>query len=246
MRRIFINRSTPIVVALGALIVAAGGSSHAAVEKLLPKNSVGTAQVINGSLQKADLSKKAIASLKGQRGRTGPVGPAGATGPAGPIGPAGPRGADGPAGPPGPPGVTHAEERFFVRTLTDPATWLSIVSGTWPDVEPTHVLTIHLDQGNYTVTAVVIAANYTGQGVVVCLLGNDNVGFTVGQSGVGNVGGFALQQTFELQTIFPLDAAADLELSCFNAPPNTPAGDPKIGYADVVATKINTVNVTEE
>lgn len=229
MRRTLINRSTGIFVVLLVLFVVFGGASNAAVEKLLPRNSVGAAHVTSGSSQKANWSKKAIAGLH-----------------AGPTGPAGPPGSTGQAGVKGPPGATHAEERFFARDLRDPTTWLPIVSGTRPDVVPTHVLGIHLDRGNYAVTAEVIAANYTGQGVVVCLLGNDAAGFTVGQSGVGNVGGFALQQTFELQTIFSLNAAADLELSCFNAPPNDPAGDPKIGYADVVATKIDTVNVTQE
>jgi len=46
-------------VALLALFVALGGTAVAASNALVPKNSVGSAQVINGSLQKADLSRKA-------------------------------------------------------------------------------------------------------------------------------------------------------------------------------------------
>ena len=154
----------------------------------------------------------------------------------------------GPQGPPGPPGVTRAEERFFARSLADVGTWLPIVSGTWPDVRPsiTHVLTIHLDKGNYTVTAEMIAENAGGHGVVVCLLGNSTLGFAVAQSAVGDAPGFALQQTFEAQSIFALNAPGDLELSCFNAPPNDPAGTPRIGLADVIATKIDTVAVSQE
>jgi hypothetical protein len=160
----------------------------------------------------------------------------------------GPQGLQGLPGPQGPAGVTHAQERFFARSLANVGTWLPIVSGTWPDVRPflTHVLTMHVDKGNYAVTGEIVAENDGGHGVVVCLLGNSTVGFAVAQSAVGDAPGFALQQTFELQSIFPLDEAGDLELSCFNAPPNEPAGNPRIGLADVVATKIDTVAVSQE
>jgi len=161
---------------------------------------------------------------------------------------AGPQGPAGPAGPPGPAGVTHADERFFARSLADPDTWLPIVSGVWPDVRPslTHVLTLHLDPGNYAVTAEVIAGNYSGTGVVVCLLGNSTVGYAVGQSGTGNAPGYSIQQTFELQSMFPLPDGGDLELSCFNAPPWSPQGNPAIGFADVIATKVDTMTSTQE
>jgi hypothetical protein len=93
------------VLALLVLFVALGGSSYgayAAATKLLPKNSVGSAQVINGSLQKVDLSKKATAALRGARG---PQGPQGAAGPAGPAGLQGPKGDTGVSGAPGQPGA---------------------------------------------------------------------------------------------------------------------------------------------
>lgn len=66
-----------------ALFVAVGGTGFSAVTKLLPKNSVGSGQVVDGSLQKVDLSKAAVRKLAG---RPGPAGPAGATGPQGPKG----------------------------------------------------------------------------------------------------------------------------------------------------------------
>ncbi|HEX7310703.1 MAG TPA: hypothetical protein VF232_05935, partial [Gaiellaceae bacterium] len=95
------------IISLAALFLALGGTGYAAVA-LAPKNSVNSASVINGSLQKADLSKKAVKALKGNRGARGAVGapgPAGAagavgaTGPAGAAGAAGAVGATGPAGP---------------------------------------------------------------------------------------------------------------------------------------------------
>jgi hypothetical protein len=57
--------SPAIIISLIALFVALGGTSYAIAE--LPKNSVGSAQVINGSLQKIDLSNRAIRALKGNR-----------------------------------------------------------------------------------------------------------------------------------------------------------------------------------
>jgi hypothetical protein len=70
-------------LALLALFVALGGTSIAATNALLPRNSVGTAQVINGSLQAGDLSKKAKKTLKGLRGARGVSGTQGAQGPQG-------------------------------------------------------------------------------------------------------------------------------------------------------------------
>jgi Collagen triple helix repeat (20 copies) len=84
------------LVAYVALLFALGGTSYAAATTLLPPNSVGTRQVINGSLLKKDF--KAGQLPRGARGRRGPVGAAGSTGPAGPAGPAGSAGAQGPKG----------------------------------------------------------------------------------------------------------------------------------------------------
>jgi hypothetical protein len=44
------------VISLIVLFVALGGTPYAAVTALVPRNSVGSAQVINGSLQTGDLS----------------------------------------------------------------------------------------------------------------------------------------------------------------------------------------------
>src|SRR5919201_3973271 len=85
-------------LALLALFVALGGTSFAAANALLPKNSVGSAQVINGSLRTVDLSKKTRVALHGARGAPGPQGPQGVQGAQGPEGPTGPRGLSGPSG----------------------------------------------------------------------------------------------------------------------------------------------------
>ena len=79
-------------LALLALFFALGGSAYAAGTALLPKNSVGSRQVINGSLQTADLSKRAQRALKGRRGLRGAQGAPGVPGAKGDKGDAGPPG----------------------------------------------------------------------------------------------------------------------------------------------------------
>jgi hypothetical protein len=86
------------------------GTSYAAATKLAPKNSVGSRQVINGSLQKVDLSKKATRRAQRRAGAAGPAGrgrdgrPAGTQGPKGDTGGTGATGQPGGQGPQGLPG----------------------------------------------------------------------------------------------------------------------------------------------
>lgn len=97
--------SPALVISIIALFVALGGTGYAALR--IPKNSVGSAQVINGSLQTADLAAKARSALHGQTGAQGPAGPQGpqgAQGATGAQGASGPQGGQGPQGATGPPG----------------------------------------------------------------------------------------------------------------------------------------------
>lgn len=85
--------------ALLAVLLFATPLGHAAGGLVLPRNSVGTAQVVDGSLRKSDFSRKAIAALRGARGATGPQGIPGPRGVAGAKGEKGdPGAATGPAG----------------------------------------------------------------------------------------------------------------------------------------------------
>lgn len=95
------------LVAYLALFAALTSSGYAATTKLLPANSVGTRQVINGSLLNKDFKSGQLP--RGARGPQGFAGAAGVTGPAGPAGPAGAAGAPGSPGPPGPVDVTYVE-----------------------------------------------------------------------------------------------------------------------------------------
>jgi hypothetical protein len=105
MRKLWRRRPTPaMVVACTALLVALGGTSIAAVNQVLPKNSVGPAQLQFGAVTNPKIRNNAITSAKvanrslvrsdfapgqlpaGPTGPQGPAGPAGAAGPAGPTG----------------------------------------------------------------------------------------------------------------------------------------------------------------
>jgi Collagen triple helix repeat (20 copies) len=91
----FIGRHS---LALIALFVALGGTTYAASSAPAPNNSVGSSQVINGSLKTVDLSKKARKALKGNRGLRGLKGAIGATGATGATGAQGPKGDTGATG----------------------------------------------------------------------------------------------------------------------------------------------------
>jgi len=133
-------------IALAALVIALGGGSAYAAATLAPKNSVGSAQVINGSLQTVDLSPRAVAALKGKRGPeglagpAGPAGPAGAKGNTGAQGPSGPVGATGPQGPKGdpgaqgPPGPTALD--YISKTCVNAANGQDGCSVICPNAEP--------------------------------------------------------------------------------------------------------------
>jgi Collagen triple helix repeat (20 copies) len=90
------------LVAYVALLFALGGTSYAAATTLLPPNSVGTRQVINGSLLKKDFKAGQLPrGARGPRGFAGAAGAQGVQGPPGPQGVQGPPGAQGAQGPAG-------------------------------------------------------------------------------------------------------------------------------------------------
>ena len=111
-------------VALVALILAVGGSSygaHAAATRLLAKNSVRSAHVVDGSLQKADLGKTTLAALRGAPGAQGLQGAAGPAGLPGPQGQSGDPGPQGPKGDPGVQGIQGIQGLQGIRGPTGPA-----------------------------------------------------------------------------------------------------------------------------
>jgi hypothetical protein len=79
--------SPALVVATAALFVALGGTSYAVMS--LPKNSVGSAQIRDGSISPKDLSAAAAKGQVGPKGAPGSAGAKGETGSAGTRGEAG-------------------------------------------------------------------------------------------------------------------------------------------------------------
>lgn len=68
-----------VMVTVLAFVVLAGGTAYAATE-MLPKNSVGSRQIVKGAVTPAKLSKASKATFTGPKGATGATG---ATGPQG-------------------------------------------------------------------------------------------------------------------------------------------------------------------
>jgi hypothetical protein len=101
----WVRRPSPaLVIACLALAVALGGTGVAAVSQLVPRNSVGTAQIRDNAVTRAKIRNNAINSAKVANRSllavdfarnqlpAGPAGPQGEAGPAGPAGPVGPAG----------------------------------------------------------------------------------------------------------------------------------------------------------
>jgi hypothetical protein len=86
--------SPALVVACIALLVALTGTGVAAVSQVVPRNSVGTAQLKSNAVVSAKVKNGSLlrADFKAGQIPAGPAGPAGPTGPAGPAGPKGDKG----------------------------------------------------------------------------------------------------------------------------------------------------------
>jgi hypothetical protein len=97
-RRFTAGPSPSMVVAIIAVVLALTGSAFAA------QALITGADIKDGSVTRADLSRRTIKSLKGKRGKQGPAGRDGFQGPKGPQGSTGEQGVRGPAGPVGPAG----------------------------------------------------------------------------------------------------------------------------------------------
>ena len=110
-----------MVVACIALLVALGGTSIAAVNAL-PRNSVGTAQLISGAVTNAKIARAAVTGDKVRRGSLLRSNFAPGQLPAGPTGPQGPVGVAGPAGPAGAAGVIGAITVRSASTTVDGGT----------------------------------------------------------------------------------------------------------------------------
>lgn len=114
-----LNAKTATLLAATALVVAVFGSTplgHAAANIVLPKRSVGAAQLKTSAVVGTKIAKNAVTGVKVKNGTllaadfkagqlpAGPQGPQGVAGTQGPKGDPGPAGSQGPQGAQGPPG----------------------------------------------------------------------------------------------------------------------------------------------
>ena len=100
MRRPRLRPTPGTIIASLALLIALGGTSAAAVELTLPRNSVGNAQLKNGAVTSSKVANRSLLKVDFKAGQL-PSGPRGRAGVPGPPGPQGSRGPTGPAGPAG-------------------------------------------------------------------------------------------------------------------------------------------------
>jgi hypothetical protein len=117
----------PIVLSTTALVVAVLGATpvgQAAKEQLLPRNSVGNAQLRTNAVTSSKVRNGALLAVDFRRGQLprGAQGVPGAQGPAGPAGPAGPQGAQGAQGAPG----VSGRETIFATGVNDSATYKTV------------------------------------------------------------------------------------------------------------------------
>lgn len=157
------------VVATLALFIALGGASYAAVK--LPKNSVTTTQIKNGTIKLGDLNKKTVAQLKGATGAAGANGSDGAKGAAGAKGADGATGLTGSTGSTGITGPT-GNANVQIETLGDDT---PIVLQSSPASTPISVYSKSLPAGKYTFGASIRVLTGVGLDVnVTCSLFADS------------------------------------------------------------------------
>lgn len=151
--------SPAMIVACLALAVSLGGTSIAAVDAVLPKNSVGAAQLRRSAVTSAKLANNAVTSAKVRNGSllridfapgqliAGPPGPQGAAGPAGPQGPKGDKGDKGDTG-------SVADVTLHTATVTVPA---HTAPGDWSN----RSVQANCDSGEKGISG---GTNWTGEG----------------------------------------------------------------------------------
>jgi hypothetical protein len=140
MTRGFLRFVRGNAIAMLALFIALTGTTYAASTALIGKNTVASPQVVNGSLQTKDLSKKARAALKGNRGLRGLQGLKGDTGA---------------AGAPGAPGAPGPSAAYSTSAAGNTQVGASSAA-------PVTILSLSLPAGKYVVTATTGLTNISG------------------------------------------------------------------------------------
>jgi hypothetical protein len=239
-------RPTPAgVIACLALAIALGGSAFAATT-LVPKNSVGSAQVVNGSLQKVDLSKRAVTAFRGARGARGLQGPTGAQGPVGPQGIQGPKGDKGDTGP------SNGFENFYCASAADAGcTQPPVTIDQSTKTAAPFFLTMNLPPGSFIITGQVTVVAHDDVDPpdwrVGCELRTplSGPGFAGGGfATVGDTNGDASETTIPIVFGTRLAGGGTAGIRCWRAAGSGAAGagaNPIVTYVDMSAVQVGTL-----
>jgi hypothetical protein len=180
------------VVSTLCLVLLLGGGTAYAATQLLPKNSVGTAQIKNGAVTPAKLNSAATQSMTGPQGPQGPKGKPGQKGEVGPRGEAGQKGdagakgATGSQGDPGARGETGVQGTSGPKGDTGPKgekgdqgnvgpigpsdvySAQAILKGVSPGAGTVTIVSLSLPAGNYLVAATQTAESEGGRSTINC------------------------------------------------------------------------------
>lgn len=202
------------VVSCLALFVALGGTSYAVIK--LPRNSVGSREVKDGSLRAADLA--ADAAKRGPRGSQGPAGPSGGFGPAGPPGP---RGAS---------DVVTAFRNAIPMSLGGPSS--------------VDVVTLNLPAGSWSLAATASAVYFgPGSDFFRCgftFAGKAGYAGTVARIGADTGGVLAGELAIHEGRV--LSGPTPVRLTCGHDI-NLPSGTPRIDHAQITATRTDNLDI---
>lgn len=202
------------VMATIAVFVALGGTGYAASR--LPRNSVGTEQVRNQSLQREDLAPGV--AIQGARG---------------PRGPEGGRGDPGAQGAQGPPGVAS-----IITAVSKTVTQLGLAGGSSGDV-----VSIVVPQGKWWVTGSVSAVNDASGDQFRCsiIFGSAyGAAGSVARVGTDSMSAFAAGLT--VQEGRTLNATTNVRLRCGHDS-TLAGGNPRIDHGQITAVRADNLDI---
>jgi hypothetical protein len=146
------------VVSTLCLVLLLGGGTAYAASQLVPKQSVGAAQIKKGAVTPGKLSSAAKDAMTGATGPEGPKGDSGAKGDTGPQGAPGIKGDPGVKGDQGETGPSDVySARLTLKAITPGFGYQPVVS-------------VALPAGNYLVSATQTAESEGGQSTVECAI----------------------------------------------------------------------------
>ncbi len=249
-------RPSPALLVAGlALALALGGTGYAALR--LPANSVGTKQVINGSLLKRDFKAGQLPrGPRGPRGLQGAAGATGATGAAGATGAQGPAGLQGGKGDKGDLAGRLFERYFCTPEFGGPGCASTPKEITAPDqTNANYFLTASLPAGSYMVTGEVdLVANSPDPDVNPSDWRVQCAARTPGYTGfasatVGDLAGEANETT--LTAVFGMTepAAGDIGIKCWRTAGNGASGagpNPQVIYAELAAVEVGSFTTSQQ